>query len=69
MDQESPNFESLRPTSPDNEKIEVVKIGTLMQTAHEEEKRRPSTINEKLKIDDQRQTIQPNANNELKTIE
>ena len=52
MDQESPNFKSLRPTSPDNEKIEVVKIGTLMQTAHEEEKRRPSTINEKLKIDD-----------------
>ena len=69
MDQESPNFQSLRPTSPDTGKIEVVKIGTLMQTAHEEEKRRPSTINEKSKIDDKRQTIQPITNNELKTIE
>ena len=57
MDQESPNFQSLRPTSPDTEKIEVVKIGTLMQTAHEEEKRRPSMIKEKLKIDDKQEKI------------
>ena len=68
MDQESPNFQSLRPTSPDTEKIEVVKIETLMQTAHEEEKRRPSMIKEKLKIDEKQETIY-STYNELKTIE
>ena len=69
MDQESPNFQSLRPSSPETGKIEVVKIGTLMQTAHEEEKRTPSTVNEKVQLEYKEEIIKPSKNSELKTIE
>ena len=50
MDQQSPNFESLRPTSPKNGIAEVVKIGTLMQTVQNEEKLRPGTMDDKVTI-------------------
>ena len=50
MDQQSPNFESLRPTSPKNGNAEVVKIGALMQTAQQEEKRGPRKLNDQVTI-------------------